>query len=183
MSKIALTPDVDGTGTLSIVSPNTNTNRTLTLPDETGTVLTSGAALPAIDGAALTNLTSANLTGALPAIDGSALTDLTSANLTGALPAIDGSALTGVGASTTYDAVGTYSWGRPANVTDYAANATVSGLYAVKQTALGPPYYDGAFVEWNSSAVVSLSWTWRSMSGAGQQSSTKGFPGLWVRIS
>jgi hypothetical protein len=48
MSKIALTPDVDGTGTLSIVSPNTNTNRTLTLPDETGTVLTSGAALPAI---------------------------------------------------------------------------------------------------------------------------------------
>ena len=76
MSKIALTPDVDGTGTLSIVSPNTNTNRTLTLPDETGTVLTSGAALPAINGAALTNLTSANLTGALPAIDGSALTGL-----------------------------------------------------------------------------------------------------------
>jgi hypothetical protein len=76
MSKIALTPDVDGTGTLSIVSPNTNTNRTLTLPDETGTVLTSGAALPAISGAALTNLTSANLTGALPAIDGSALTGL-----------------------------------------------------------------------------------------------------------
>jgi hypothetical protein len=43
MSKIALTPDVDGTGTLSIVSPNTNTNRTLTLPDETSTLAILGA--------------------------------------------------------------------------------------------------------------------------------------------
>ena len=48
------------------------------------------------NGSAMTNLTSANLTGALPAIDGSSLTSLTSANLTGALPAIDGSALTGI---------------------------------------------------------------------------------------
>ena len=48
------------------------------------------------NGSAMTNLTSANLTGALPAIDGSSLTSLTSANLTGALPAIDGSSLTGV---------------------------------------------------------------------------------------
>lgn len=29
-----------GTGTLSIVPPNTNTNRTLTLPDSTGALLT-----------------------------------------------------------------------------------------------------------------------------------------------
>tara|TARA_R110002126_G_C10337321_1_gene490465 strand:- start:279 stop:944 length:666 start_codon:yes stop_codon:yes gene_type:complete len=46
----------------------------------------------------MTNLTSANLTGALPAIDGSALTSLTSGNLTGALPAISGAALTGLSA-------------------------------------------------------------------------------------
>ena len=65
MSKIALTPDVDGTGTLSIVSPNTNTNRTLTLPDEDGSVLTS-----------VSTLASANLSGALPAISGAALTNL-----------------------------------------------------------------------------------------------------------
>ena len=165
-------------GTMSITLNGTTG---ITTPD-----LTSAAPMDVGGSAVLTaasSLAAANLTGALPAIDGAALTSLTSANLSGALPAIDGSALTGVGASTTYDAVGTYSWGRPANVTDYAANATVSGLYAVKQTALGPPYYDGAFVEWNSSAVVSLSGTWRSMSGAGQQSSTKGFPGLWVRIS
>lgn len=38
----------------------------------------------------------ADLTGALPALDGAALTALTSANLTGALPAISGSNLTGL---------------------------------------------------------------------------------------
>jgi len=41
MSKIALTPNASGTGTLTIAAPNTSTDRTLTLPDETGTVLSS----------------------------------------------------------------------------------------------------------------------------------------------
>jgi ethanolamine utilization protein EutQ (cupin superfamily) len=45
MSKIALVGDASGTGTLSIVAPNTSTDRTLTLPDESGTVLTSGGAI------------------------------------------------------------------------------------------------------------------------------------------
>jgi hypothetical protein len=56
MSKIALTPSATGTGVFTISSPATSTNRTLTLPDEAGTVLTSGAALPAISGAALTGI-------------------------------------------------------------------------------------------------------------------------------
>jgi hypothetical protein len=38
MSKIALTPSASGTGVFTISSPATNTNRTLTLPDEAGTV-------------------------------------------------------------------------------------------------------------------------------------------------
>ena len=165
MSKIALTPDVDGTGTLSIVSPNTNTNRTLTLPDETGTVLTSGAALPAISGAALTNLTSANLTGALPAIDGSALTDLTSANLTGALPAIDGSALTGVGASTTYDAVGTYVFGYRygggvGNGDTYAGSEIYPGGYG-NTYSIDADGWQSPIV--NTRGGSALSGTWRAM--------------------
>jgi len=45
MSKIALTPNASGTGTLTIAAPNTSTDRTITLPDETGTVLTSGGAI------------------------------------------------------------------------------------------------------------------------------------------
>ena len=44
MSNIALTPNASGTGTFTIASPNSNTNRTLTLPDATGTVNISGLA-------------------------------------------------------------------------------------------------------------------------------------------
>lgn len=65
MSKIALSPHASGTGVFTIQSPNSNTDRTLVLPDEAGTVLTSASSLAA-----------ANLTGALPALDGSALTNL-----------------------------------------------------------------------------------------------------------
>jgi len=43
MSKIALTPNASGSGTFTIAAPNSNTDRTLTLPDEAGTVLTTGA--------------------------------------------------------------------------------------------------------------------------------------------
>ena len=38
MSKISLAPDASGTGIFTIASPNSNTNRTLTLPDDTGTI-------------------------------------------------------------------------------------------------------------------------------------------------
>ena len=42
MSKISLTPNASGTGTFSIASPNSNTNRTITLPDEAGELLVNG---------------------------------------------------------------------------------------------------------------------------------------------
>jgi hypothetical protein len=45
MSKIALTGNALGSGTLTLAAPSTNTDRTLTLPDEAGTVLTSGGAI------------------------------------------------------------------------------------------------------------------------------------------
>jgi hypothetical protein len=41
MSKIALTPNASGTGTFTIAAPNSNTNRTITLPDSDGTLLAS----------------------------------------------------------------------------------------------------------------------------------------------
>ncbi len=44
MSKIALTPNASGTGIFTIAAPNSNTDRTLTLPDATGTVNISGLA-------------------------------------------------------------------------------------------------------------------------------------------
>ena len=72
MSKIALTPNASGTGTFTIAAPNSNTDRTLTLPDEAGTVLTS-----------LSSLLSSNLSGALPSLDGSSLTNLSAVDSTG----------------------------------------------------------------------------------------------------
>jgi hypothetical protein len=44
MSRIAFNGNALGTGTVTIASPNTNSDRTLTLPDETGTVLLNGGA-------------------------------------------------------------------------------------------------------------------------------------------
>ena len=41
MSKISLTGNASGTGTFTIASPNSSTDRTLTLPDNSGTVLTT----------------------------------------------------------------------------------------------------------------------------------------------
>ena len=40
MSKISLEPNASGAGTFTLAAPNSNTNRTLTLPDEAGSVLT-----------------------------------------------------------------------------------------------------------------------------------------------
>jgi hypothetical protein len=51
MSKVVITGNASGTGDFTIAAPNSNTNRTLTLPDEAGTVLTTAgvpsSALPA----------------------------------------------------------------------------------------------------------------------------------------
>ena len=63
MSNITIQPNGSGSGTFSIASPNSNTSRTLTLPDTTGVLLNDAS-----------SLASGKLTGALPAIDGSALT-------------------------------------------------------------------------------------------------------------
>jgi len=67
MSKVKIEGNASGTGTLTISAPNTNTDRSLTLPDGAGEILTDAS-----------TLSSSNLSGALPAIDGSALTGLSS---------------------------------------------------------------------------------------------------------
>ncbi len=43
MSKIRLTPNASGTGTVTLTVPSTSTDRTVTLPDNTGDVLTTGS--------------------------------------------------------------------------------------------------------------------------------------------
>ena len=43
MSKVAITGNASGTGTFTIASPNSNSDRTLNLPDNSGTVITTGS--------------------------------------------------------------------------------------------------------------------------------------------
>ena len=92
MSKIALTPNASGTGTLTVAAPNTNTDRTLTLPDVTTTLVGTDATQT------LTNksIAASQLTGALPAIDGSALTGIVTGGMTllGTLTTTSGSTQT-----------------------------------------------------------------------------------------
>jgi hypothetical protein len=70
MSKVVIAGDASGTGTFTISAPNGNTDRTLVLPDEAGTVLTS-----------VSDIDAAKLTGALPAISGADLTSLPASGL------------------------------------------------------------------------------------------------------
>ena len=48
MSKVSISGNASGTGTFSIVAPNSNNDRTLVLPDEAGTVLTSAATVSSV---------------------------------------------------------------------------------------------------------------------------------------
>ena len=50
MSRIALNGNLSGTGTFTLASPNSSTDRTLNLPDAGGTVFVSGQAVTATTG-------------------------------------------------------------------------------------------------------------------------------------
>jgi hypothetical protein len=52
MSKVQLQGNVSGTGVFTIASPNSNTDRTLTLPDNSGTVLTNNSSITQNTGSA-----------------------------------------------------------------------------------------------------------------------------------
>ena len=58
MSKVKIKGNASGTGVLTIEAPNTNTDRTITLPDGTGTLLNSDG-----DGSSLTNIVSPSSNG------------------------------------------------------------------------------------------------------------------------
>jgi uncharacterized protein (AIM24 family) len=110
MSKIALTPDASGTGTFTIAAPNSNTNRTLTLPDEAGTVLTSAS-----------NLAAAQLTG-----------DVAAARITGALNASGDAPIYACRAWVNFNGTGTVAIRASGNVSSITDNGT--GDYTVNFT-------------------------------------------------
>jgi len=107
MSKVKIQGNASGTGVLTVTAPNTSTDRTITLPDTTGTLLDENSSVPA-----------ANLTGT---VADARISALTASKLTGALPAISGASLTGL-PSIDADADG---WARVAPVTDQNSAAVV----------------------------------------------------------
>jgi hypothetical protein len=73
MSLVKIQGNASGTGEFTIASPNSNTNRTLTLPDATGTFITTagGAAISGTTGAFTTTV---GVGGATPAASGAGIT-------------------------------------------------------------------------------------------------------------
>ena len=59
MSSIAITGGATGTGVFSLLAPSTSTNRTLTLPDSNGTILTTATAGVPVNGPAFSAYASA----------------------------------------------------------------------------------------------------------------------------
>ena len=67
MAKVKIQGHASGTGVLTVTAPNTSTDRTITLPDSTGTILDNTSTLDAT-----------KLSGDLPAISGANLTGISS---------------------------------------------------------------------------------------------------------
>jgi hypothetical protein len=122
MSNLKVQASLTGTGVVTLVPPTTNTDRTVTLPDQTGTVYITGGDIgtpSAGNGSNLTNLNASNLgsgtvpdarfPATLPAASGANLTALNASNLgsgtvpdarfPATLPAASGANLTALNAS------------------------------------------------------------------------------------
>ena len=172
MSKVKIEGNASGTGTLTISAPNTNTDRSLTLPDGAGEILTDATGLTSSSALNATNLTS----GTIP-----------DARFPSTLPAVDGSSLTGIDTSppTTAGAVGTYA---------FLWHSTGSYAPSFGTTASGSSLYPSSVSTTNGlnsantgyccvgQTTPSQSGTWRCM-GARSQTVYTYFVSLWIRIS
>jgi hypothetical protein len=79
MSKITLEPNSSGTGTFTLAAPDSDTNRTLTLPDSAGELLTATG-----DGSGLTGVLKPALVG-VTSVDASSVETLKAAGLGGGI--------------------------------------------------------------------------------------------------
>lgn len=115
MSSVSIQGNASGTGIFTIASPNSNTNRTLTLPDATGTIITTagGAAISGTTGAFTTTV---GVGGATPAASGAGITFPATASASSDANTLDDyeegtftPAFDGSGAITYTNQVGTYT--------------------------------------------------------------------------
>ena len=157
MSRIAFTGNASGTGTVTMAAPNTNSDRTVTLPDQTGTLYISGGDIGTPsggNGSNLTNLNASNLSSGtvpdarfpatLPAASGVNLTALNASNLgSGTVPTAR--LATGTASSSTY-LRGDQTWATVSGYTGpqgrqvFASSGTFtvpSGITSVNVTVVG----------------------------------------------
>ncbi len=129
MSKIALSGDASGTGTFTIASPNTNSNYTLTLPANSGTLISTSSTGQVIPKAALPT--------------GSVL-QVVSANY-------------GVVTTSTNPTVASYSTGLSASITPTSSSSKVLVMFTnqiwIQATSTGT-YYGHMILYKNGSALV-----------------------------
>ncbi len=141
---------VSGAGSNSLVEGNLSVGGILAATTITGSGagITSisgsnvaGGTFGAVNGAALTALTAANITagGTLPALNGAALTALTAANITaaGTLPALNGAALTSLTAANVTGAGALPDSVLSSNVPRLNANNAFSGSNSITQVQVG----------------------------------------------
>jgi hypothetical protein len=114
VTKIAITPNASGTGTFTIAAPNSSSSRTFTLPDETGTVLTS-----------VSDIDATKLTG-----------DVAAARITNALNATGSAPIYACRAWVNFNGTGTVAIREDGNVSSITDNGT--GDYTVNFTTAMP---------------------------------------------
>jgi hypothetical protein len=130
MTKIAITPNPNGSGTFTIAAPNSNTDRTLTLPDAAGEVLTKDSSgVAAVNGVGFPTTPS-------PSSDPNTLDDYEEGTYTPSVTSSAGS-ITSLTASGSYTKIGRIVYVRVAVI--ISDNGTGSGALVVSLPFISAP--------------------------------------------
>jgi hypothetical protein len=187
MSKIAVSGNASGTGVFTIASPNSNTDRTLTLPDATGTVQVSGNPISGTTGTfsgAVSGTTGTFTSGVSvgPSVTfGDATVQTTAAGAPTTAQVLTATAGASAGA------VGTYCFAQGSGYLVFGSTKAGSSLRAAgaaftvfQDAGIGSMSFDGSSgIGFNSST---LSGTWRCL-GMGANLSGWNTAALYLRIS
>jgi hypothetical protein len=139
MAKVKIQGHASGTGVITVTAPNTSTDRTITLPDATGTLLNSDGSA-----ASLTAIPAANITGTLPAISGANLTGVNAVN-GGRKNMIINGAMNVAQRGTSTTGVGTTGFFACDRVKLYAGGGSSSSRYTVTQSTDSPTGFNYSY--------------------------------------
>jgi hypothetical protein len=161
MTKIAIVPNAAGTGTFTIEAPNSNSNRTLTLPDEAGTVMTDATTLLTSQLPAQLSVSSSAAAGALT-VDASGRVLMAGQPVFRAgFPPPDGVVTVNLGAKHPFSSAG-LNVGNHYDTANYRFTAPVSGTYQfsaclwVNDNSAGDcaPKVNGAYIAAGTGDVI-----------------------------